>query len=706
MEIEQVLDQLDELIYITDIESNELLYVNTSLKYRFHLENYKGRKCYELLQGRNSPCPFCTNERLKKEKKMIEWEIHNSVINRHASLKDFMIIYQGRPARIEIAKDITDAADTTEKIKHALEMERMTLSCVKCLHESSDLKTAISFILQKIGEFLNAERAYIFEIQGRKMNNTYEWCNEGIKSQKRFCQNMDTDLWYDLSQDEKGFVINDVEEIRESAPDSYQILKAQGISSLVTSPLIIQEEMKGYIGVDNPDMTKLEHFTMLDTLSYFLSSSLEQMQMNDLLVHASYFDELTEVYNRNKFIEDTEYLTHYKNTSILIIYIDINGLKESNDQYGHEYGDNILKESTLILRELFRKESIYRIGGDEFVVLKTGIDEAQAEEKASKLYHRFMLSEDCSAAIGYVWSKDCEDLEKKIMEADKYMYKDKMNYYRSKPESIRYRSSTDKMLEISKRPVLLQKIFDKRFEVYLQPKVNFTERKVIGAEALIRYRDDHDQLVMPSEFIPVIENAKNIHYIDFYVFYFICGKIKEWLEKGFTVAPVSVNFSRYTLVLPEFISYLEDVWQKFRIPKELIEIEIVENVENVNSEFLISIMKRIREAGYPVSIDDFGVKYANIALFINVDLDTLKLDRSLVADLTTNIKSRWVIGSIVKMCRDLNIQSIVEGVETEEQFEILKELYCDGAQGYLISRPIPATEYEEKFLCKKKKDIL
>lgn len=698
MEIEDILNQLDDLIYIADMETNELLFVNTALKNRFHISNIDGLKCYQSLQGRATPCPFCTNEQLKKKRQPIEWEIHNPVIGRHALLKDSLILYQGREARLEIARDITDEESTESKLKHILEMQRIMFDCVKRLNSAEDMKKSISFILEKIGRFLMADRAYIFEIDGPVMNNTYEWCEQGVESQQSFCQNFDKDIWNELVAGQKSIIINDVEDIREIAPRCYELLKPQNVDNFVFAELRIDNTMIGFIGVDNPDLRELEHFTILETLSYFIGSSLEHMQMNNKLLHASYYDELTGVFNRNKFIEDTEYFTHYVESSILIVYIDINGLKELNDSKGHQMGDEALRNSAEILTKIFKGANVYRIGGDEFVVFDSNVDEKEAKGKLDKLTHSFLLNNNCTAAIGSVWSADCTQLEKKVMNADKLMYQDKMKYYRSHSESARYRVYSDRMIEITKRQVLLEKLSTKQFEVYLQPKVDFGEKEIIGAEALIRYHDEDGKLIMPNEFIPLIENAKNIHYIDFYVFYTICKKIKKWILEGRAVRPISVNFSRYTLILPDFISYLEDVWKQFEVPKHLIEIEIVENVENVNSEFLIGIMKRIREAGFPVSIDDFGVRYANMSLFINADLDTLKLDKSLMNDIATNEKSQRVIEAIVKICRDLNIQSIVEGVETEEQFEMLKGLNCNGAQGYLFSKPIPIEEFEEKYM--------
>lgn len=700
MFLTDILNEIKELAYIADIETYEILFVNASLKNYFGVGDSKGKKCYELLHGAASPCPFCTTAKLKKGE-IYTWDFFNPVIQKQGKLKDMLIDFEGHKARLEIIEDITEEQLKNEQLTRVLSMERVVMNCVKNLYKSNNPKSSISYILHQLGTLLKADRAYIFEIKGEVMNNTYEWCSEGVEPQIDFCQNMDVNLlglWRAYFDNGKSAIISDIIELQAEFPESYEALAVQNIKSMVVSPLIIKNHLEGYIGVDNPDPNELEHFTVLESLSYFLGISLDRMRLNESLLQTSYHDILTGLYNRNKFSEDVDAYSCCKGTSMGIVYMDINGLKHINDNYGHLYGDQILLEGANILRGVFGEKNIYRVGGDEFVTLIKDIDQETLAEKVSELKKHFLLSMDCKGAIGSVWTENCEFLQKKISEADEFMYKDKMQYYHSNPASKRYRYYNDDTLKLAQKSVLLEAIANNQFEVYLQPKVDFQNRGLIGAEALIRYHNDKGELISPDQFIPSMEEAKTICYIDLFVFETICGLIQKWLKNGCKVSPISVNCSRHTLMLPDFLTQVDNIWKKYHFPKHLIEIEIIESSENIGNDSLIEIMEQIKQAGYPVCIDDFGVKYSNLALFANASLDILKLDKSMISDILTNRKSQLLISSLTHICHDLELQLIVEGVETEEQFEILRNLKCDGLQGYLISRPIPIPEYEIRFL--------
>lgn len=700
MQLTDILNEIKELSYIADIETYDLLFVNTALKNYFQINGCEGQKCYSLLQNLTTPCPFCNMNKLKPEE-VFTWDYFNPIVKKQGRLKDMLVEYEGRKARLEIIEDITDEQLLNQRLNHALTMERVTMDCVKSLYKSDNPKSSIAYILKQLGSLLKADRAYIFEIQENVMNNTYEWCADDVEPQIDFCQNMDVSLlgvWKAYFDEGKSAIMPDISVMKYEFPVSYEVLAAQNIKSIVTSPLMLNGGWVGYIGVDNPDPSELEHFTMLETLSFFLGISLERMKLNESLIRTSYHDALTSLYNRNKFSEDIEAFSKLKNTSMGIIYMDINGLKDINDNYGHLYGDHVLLEGAGILKEVFPEGLIYRVGGDEFVIFRINISEEHLQIKVEELRKHFLSSLDCKGAIGSVWTADCKTLQKKIADADEYMYKDKMEYYHSNPVSRRYRYYNDDSLLLSQKNILLAAMKNNQFEVYLQPKVDFNTRTIIGAEALIRYHNRKGELIPPDQFVPAMEQVKTIYYVDFFVVEQICSLIHGWLEQGFKVPPISVNYSRHTLMLPDFITRLENIWSKYKIPKKLLEVEINESSESMNDESLILIMEQLKEYGYPVCIDDFGVKYSNLALFVNANLDILKLDRSMVSDIVTNHKSQLLIRSLAQICHDLDLQLIVEGVETEEQFQILHNLGCDGLQGYLISRPIPISDFERQYI--------
>lgn len=702
MDLEKILDELDEYIYITDLETYDLLYANKATLRRFNTMEWQGKKCYEMLLNEKAPCSFCKCNDVK-DGKIVEWSFHNPVIQRQAQIKDMFVEFKGRAAKLQIAYDVSDEEIRSEQLQHALDMEQITVDCLRQIYKFDKPEKSISYILAQMVKFLEAERAYIFEIDGNMIHNTYEWCSEGITPQQEFCQNMDIsliDMWMPSFERKERYDLFDIEEIRKLYPESYETLKVQNIKSVSVSPLFVEGRLYGCVGVDNPSRTRLEHFTMIDTLSYFLGATLEQMKMNKELVHASYFDLLTGLYNRNRYSEDLELYSHHRAKDLGVVYIDVNGLKEMNDRFGHRQGDDALCECADILKRCFDKKqsTIYRVGGDEFVVFAHYLDEEGLQATVNHLENEFVLSKNCKGAIGYAYAKIEDDLQKKIAEADSKMYVAKQQYYRIHPNTDRYRFYNDITLKFKEEDILLEEINCHKFEIFLQPKMNVKTKEAMSAEALIRYRDEEGGLIYPDQFIATLEEAKLIHHIDLYVFKAVCELLKKWKDMGLKLQPISVNFSHFTLTMPNFENDLEAIWQETKIDKSLIEIEVVEHLDQLDPKSLISIIDRIKRAGFLVSINDFGVKYANLALFINSDVDILKSDRALMDDVVENKKSQMLLKSLAKICHELDMQFIAEGVETKEQFDMLMLLGCDGAQGYLFDKPMPIVEYEKKYM--------
>lgn len=189
----KLIDEIAEVIYVADIETYELLYLNSSGKRLFGAENYKWETCYRLLQGRDEPCEFCTNHLLSRDS-VYTWRFTNRMTNRHFILKDKLIEWNGRPARMEIGFDLTEQEKSEQLLKNKAKGEELLLECLRILHQTKDLENSVQMILEKAGRFLSADRTYIFEISGQTMNNTYEWCAEGIDPEKDNLQNLPVTL--------------------------------------------------------------------------------------------------------------------------------------------------------------------------------------------------------------------------------------------------------------------------------------------------------------------------------------------------------------------------------------------------------------------------------------------------------------------------------------------------------------------------------
>lgn len=701
-DLQAPMNDISELLYISDLETYDLLFLNKAGIESFKVDQIKGQKCYKVLQKKDEPCEFCTNSYLK-ESENYTWEFTNPVTGRHYLLKDRLIEWEGKPARMEIAFDTTKSEEEKIKLRFTLEAEKIITECVDILYRDSDIKKATMSVLEKLGRFLSADRSYIIYIRDGLMYNDYEWCEEHILSQRNYLQDLPLstiERWIPYFNNKECIVIKDLEEIKSTSPGEYQILHNQSITSLVVAPLEHNGELIGYLGVDNPPPDKIMNIaSLLQTLCYFISLASQHSKTQEQLSKLSYIDKLTSFYNRNRFIEDSQSLTKV-DISIGIIYLDVNGLKDINDKYGHEMGDKLLIECARRMKLVFHYSDFYRLGGDEFVIICREIEEDVFSKKIIELKGEFRKRPTCQVAIGSYWANTVDDIGEIIKNADAEMYEDKKAFYRKHSVSQRYRHHSDEMLHLSKAEVLEREIQNNRFLVYLQPQISFSDRSVVGAEALIRYLDNSNSLVAPNNFLPILEASGLLSKIDFYVFESICKKFSNWIDNDVPIVPISINFSEESLETPEFVNCLVSICQTYNVPTKYIKIEITERVHDEKHLDVKKIISDLRDVGFAIAIDDFGTENANLALLSEVEFDILKLDKSLIDNIVSNPRTKVIMEYITGICHKLNIYMVAEGIETEEQFSTLLQCRVETAQGYLFSKPIPIDEFENNYLIK------
>jgi len=698
-----LLNEIAELVYVSDPETYELLFVNQTGCQTLHLENYKHKKCYEVLQGKTSPCEFCTNDRLCDDN-FYTWEFTNPSIGRHFLLKDKIIQWRGKTARMEIAFDITERELQKQELKNMLDVQTLITNCVRMLYAVDDLDQTINAVLTQIGEFLVSDRAYVFEIKDELMNNTHEWTAPGISPQLEKLQQLDLSLisdWLPFFEKNDCIIIDDVEQLQKTNPAAYATLHAQEITSLIAAPIFLDNKLAGYIGIDNYDSEKIKNSSyLLLSMSIFLSYAIRHRNHVDMLHRLSYHDLLTNALNRNAFMDVLSQFRPGQYASAGIIYIDINGMKEINDFYGHHQGDKILITTVAKVFNLFKPDELFRIGGDEFVIITYDLTETDFYEKFNLLRNIFCEKTNLpfSIATGSCWVKSPSDLNSLLQQADSAMYTDKKKFYYGKEKTSRYRHNLDDILNLANYSALQEALTAGQFCIYFQPKISLDTEEFIGSEALIRYINQAGEIIAPNNFIPILEEARLIKMLDLYVFEEVCKQINIWKERKLRVKPVSINLSRSTLSYHFLADQLLALITKHNIDISLLELEVTETAEVDNQLVFSQALEKLKEYGFSISIDDFGVRNASLSLFTTINFDILKLDRSLVKTLAQNQKARILIRSLAVICSDLGIKLIAEGVETLEQLDILKELRCNEVQGYLFSKPLPLNDFENKYL--------
>lgn len=430
---ETLMDESDSIVYVADWNSYELQYMNAQAKKMLGLANddqsYIGQKCYKLLQGQDSPCQFCKRDLLNTSS-FYYWEHYNSKLQEHFLNKDKIIIIDGVKYYFEKGDLVTDQVKKQREIERELEKERTLLRCVSSLESSLETKEALDSLLETVTEYFNGDRAYLFEIDYEKQvtNNTYEWAAEGISKEIDNLQDVPLsviDGWIHTFKVRGSFYISNLDENVDKDSEAYSILEMQGIRSLVAVPLIKNQGIVGFFGVDNP-RKNYEDISLLSSITYFMQNALDKRKNKELLEKLSYEDSLTGLYNRNKFNRVMADLKKNVPDSLAVVYLDLNGLKIMNDTYGHERGDRLIQTATKNIREAFGRAT-FRIGGDEFVALLSNISEQKLEAGLEQL-KQLMVRDDVSISIGYSFRDHAVDVEEQTGIADKAMYAEKELY--------------------------------------------------------------------------------------------------------------------------------------------------------------------------------------------------------------------------------------------------------------------------------------
>lgn len=438
------INEITELMYVSDIDTYDLLFINEAGKKTFNINDEENLKCYKVLQGFDSPCSFCPNSILTKDENYT-WEYTNPLTKRHYLLKDRLMEWEGRTARMEIAFDITEVTNEKIELKNGLKREHVLVECIRELYRNHETIDAANYVLEQVGKLFLAERSYIFLIHGDNVSNIAEWCKEGITPQIDNLQNLpqsDFAIWINMFQKQENVIIRDLEDLKLTMEPEYEFLAQQGIKRMIMVPLKRNGKLNGCMGLDNLSPNLIENaVTFFETLSYFIMIAMSRNENEEVLYRMSYLDILTSFYNRNRYIHDIDKLVG-KTNSVGVVYLDVNGLKEINDNFGHDFGDELLKTCAKIIQSSFETGFYYRIGGDEFVIICTDITEAEFNEKVQKLKNNFM-NDECKAAIGYKWEENCENIKSTIKNADELMYADKKEFYHSHQPTGRYRHYTE-----------------------------------------------------------------------------------------------------------------------------------------------------------------------------------------------------------------------------------------------------------------------
>lgn len=385
------------------------------------------------------------------------------------------------------------------------------------------------------------------------------------------------------------------------------------------------------------------------------------------------------------------------------IFFNIHNFKYVNKVFDYSQGDVILRNYAHMVKSyLDSDEEIARLGGDNFVVICRNENASDFISKIKDVHmsHEFR-SVKRELQLGVTAGIACLEGVDKPREV---MARTSIAYQAARKTGagsiVVYTKEIQKQL-MDDQEILAafpQALAAGEFVVYYQPKVRIADKSIYGAEALVRWVRD-GQVVTPARFIPQFEREGSVCRLDYYMLEQVCGFLKSRLDKGLKIVPVSVNFSRRHLEEGDLVERITGTIDRFGIDRSYIEIELTESEDYQNYEIMSSVIGRLKERGISTSIDDFGTGFSSLNMIKKVDLDTIKIDKSLIPfdDVNTNKHQDIVMfSSIIDLIGRLGKKSVAEGVETTQQLDYLEKLGCDIVQGYVFDKPLPKDEFEQR----------
>ncbi|QHT62678.1 EAL domain-containing protein [Paenibacillus lycopersici] len=422
----------------------------------------------------------------------------------------------------------------------------------------------------------------------------------------------------------------------------------------------------------------------------------------------AYHDELTGLSNRRLLKEQLNEelrLAQLNSARVGVFLFDIDRFKTINDALGHSFGDRMLQAVSDRLRlEVDGANRVYRMGGDEFVMLMPNLEDGEGavDERAKAIMGMFdapFVLDDAeyhitiSLGVSF-YPKDGDSVETLLKNADTALYSAKAhrNEYSSYEPEMNRKTHDRLRLESDLR----RAIDEEQFALAYQPLVNLTSGKVVGVEALVRWHHPKRGLLPPGEFIPLTEENGLILQLGEWVLGAACRQNKLWQDAGLPPMMMSVNLSMRQFRQHQLAERIKAILEQTGMPPRYLELEITESMTS-DVEFAAETLASLKELGVQISIDDFGTGYSSLSSLKRFPIDKLKIDRCFVNDLAKGGSDAAIVSTITDMAKNLKLKVTAEGVENDEQIQFLRERNCEEAQGYYYTQPIPANLFENWF---------
>lgn len=695
-EEEIALDQKMQYVAIVEPIQKNILYMNEAGRAALGatLEEIQGMYCYQLFKGCDKECEVCT---LHANHAQVLSDHESSGLKKYVPDGKFILqsrhtMWKGESARAVSFIDINDAEHVEKCMEAEMQSQETFAKCWSLIMDSNSGDTEYEKILRVLTDYYNADCAAIVTKIGDKYNEVFEY-------HKKSGQGVAEGLRASLEQKmfERCEVLLDAEDymrprhVQEKLleyPELAEELEKKSVHNTIGIALRKFGELIGILMVINP-RRNLTDIAMLRQLGAFFGTDLVRKLLTDNKTYEENHDLLTRLWSREFFNNDwmMDYYPIFRD-GMGVFTADIYRLKDVNKQLGYEAGNGRIVALADMIRQVFTGYSMFRYDDDQVIVVCHNIEQRQFQKMVD--YAKELIQEmDFEISYGYSWKPE-PMLSEGIQEAESYLaihraYLEKEN---ASAEVLAKKIEKD----------IINEIREGNFRMFLQPKVNIHTNKTVGAEALIRLYQPEKGYISPAKFIPVLEQQNEVHLIDLFILSRVFQFQKLARDAGKEIVPISVNFSKNTLMYPKLMEFIMEQCEKYGMPDNMIRIEITETISNMDHMEVKNIAKALHTLGFSISMDDFGTQYSNMAVLTQFDFETVKIDRSMIINIVNDEKNRLILKHTIAMLKDLGMEIVIEGVETEEQVNVLATLGCDIVQGFFFGRPEPENQFYELYM--------
>lgn len=695
-EEEIALDQRMDYVTIVDPVTKKIFYMNEAGRniLGLSLEQIQQMYCYQLFKSSQKECVVCE---LHANHAEVMTEEDAAGLRKYIPHGKFILqsthtIWKGSAARCVTFLDINDTAHVERYLESQMESQEAFSKCWSLILESNSGDTEYEKILRVLTDYYDADCSAIVTKDMGEYKELFEYhrnSGQSVAEGLRMSLGQDVLEQCEVLLDAEGFMRpRHINEVLQEMPELALTLERKFVRNTVGIALRKFGDIIGVLMIINPRRNASD-FTLIGRIGVFFGTDLIRKKLTDNKTYEEDHDVMTKLWSRDFFNNawKIDYLPIFKN-GMGVFTADIYGLKDINKQLGYNTGNDRIVELADLFRKVFTGYSIFRYDDDQVLAICHNVEQKQFQKMAD--YAKELVEElDFEVSHGYSWKPE-PLVDEAIFEAEEYLGINRAYLEREQATAQKLAKKIEKDI--------LQQIRDGNFRMFLQPKVDIATRKTVGAESLIRLYHPEKGFISPALFIPLLEQQNEVHLVDLFILKRTFQFQKAAKDAGRERVPISVNFSKNTLMYPKLMDYIKEQCDTYGMPEGLICIEITETISNMDHMEVRNIARILHNMGFSISMDDFGTQYSNMTVLTQFDFDTVKIDRSMIMNIVTDAKNRTLLKHTVAMLKELGMEIIIEGVETANQVEVLAELGCEIVQGFFFGRPEPEEQFYELFM--------